>query len=150
MATYKIIGGDGKEYGPISTDQMKQWLQEARVNGNTQVRAEGTTDWKPLNSFPELGVAFSVPPPLAHAPPNYLVYSILCTICCCLPFGVVAIIYSAKVNDKFARGDYEGARKASEAARLWCWLAVIFGVLSNVGAAFIFPSIFKGLPMTHF
>ena len=147
---YRIIGGDGVEYGPISMEQLKQWLQEGRVNGLTQVRFDGTTEWKPLNSFPELAATYAVPPPLAHCPPNYMVYSVLCTLCCCLPFGVVAIVYSAKVNDKFSRGDYEGARKASEAARLWCWVAAIVGVFFHIGTGFLVPSIFKGLPGGRF
>jgi hypothetical protein len=51
---YKIIGGDGKEYGPITLEQMRQWLTEGRVNAQTQVQREGATDWQPLSAFPEL------------------------------------------------------------------------------------------------
>jgi hypothetical protein len=54
---YKIIGADQKEYGPISADQMRQWLAEGRVNGQTQVQAEGQADWRPLSSYPEFAVA---------------------------------------------------------------------------------------------
>ena len=53
--------------------------------------------------------------------PNYLVQSILVTLCCCLPFGIVAIVSAAKVNGLLASGDYEGAVKASEDAKKWCW-----------------------------
>lgn len=49
--------------------------------------------------------------------PNYLVQSILVTLFCCLPFGVVAIIYAAQVNSKLQVGDYEGAVKASNTAK---------------------------------
>jgi hypothetical protein len=52
---FKIIGADQKEYGPISEDQIRQWIAEGRVNGQTQVCAEGTQDWKPLSAFPEFG-----------------------------------------------------------------------------------------------
>ena len=38
---YKIIGADGKEYGPVSTEQLRQWLLEGRVNSHTQVQPEG-------------------------------------------------------------------------------------------------------------
>jgi uncharacterized membrane protein len=54
---YKIIGADQKEYGPISADQIRQWISEGRVNGQTQVCAEGSADWKPLEMFPEFGLA---------------------------------------------------------------------------------------------
>jgi hypothetical protein len=53
---YKIIGADQKEYGPVSLEQMRQWLAEGRVNGQTQVQAEGSADWKALAEFPEFGL----------------------------------------------------------------------------------------------
>ena len=64
---YKIIGADGKEYGPITVEQLKQWLAEGRVNAQTQVLAEGAADWKPLSEFPELTTA-AVPSPATTAP----------------------------------------------------------------------------------
>jgi len=62
-----------------------------------------------------------------EAPPqNYLVWAILTTILCCLPFGVVSIIYAAQVNSKWQAGDREGAINSSKNARIWAWVA--FGV----------------------
>ncbi|MBF2063188.1 MAG: CD225/dispanin family protein [Calothrix sp. C42_A2020_038] len=58
--------------------------------------------------------------------PTYLPQAILTTIFCCLPFGVVAIVYAAQVNTKLQLGDYEGAMQASKNAKLWCWVS--FGV----------------------
>jgi t-SNARE complex subunit (syntaxin) len=55
--------------------------------------------------------------------PNYLPQAILTTLFCCLPFGIVAIVYAAQVNTKLAAGDYEGAISSSKNARLWCWLS---------------------------
>ena len=52
-------------------------------------------------------------------PKNWLVESILVTILCCLPAGIVAIVYATQVNTKWNNGDYEGARKASKDAALW-------------------------------
>ncbi len=52
---YKIIGGDQKQYGPISADQIRQWISEGRANGQTLICAEGSEDWKPLSAFPEFG-----------------------------------------------------------------------------------------------
>lgn len=51
---YKIIGSDGKEYGPIDAQQIMRWLAEGRVNLQSMVLAEGATEWKPLGEFPEL------------------------------------------------------------------------------------------------
>ena len=50
---------------------------------------------------------------------NWLVESILVTILCCLPFGVVGIIYAAQVNTKLAAGDNDGAEKARKEAAKW-------------------------------
>jgi len=55
--------------------------------------------------------------------PNYLPQAILTTIFCCLPFGIVAIVYAAQVNSKLAAGDYEGALSASKSAKLWSWIS---------------------------
>lgn len=54
---YKIIGADGKEYGPITTEQLKQWVAEGRVNQQTKVLADGATEWKTLAEIPELAAA---------------------------------------------------------------------------------------------
>jgi hypothetical protein len=59
---YKFIGGDQKEYGPVSAEQIRQWVAEGRANGQTLVLAEGTTEWRPLASFPELAGATAAPP----------------------------------------------------------------------------------------
>lgn len=65
--------------------------------------------------------------------PNYLVWAILATLFCCLPGGIVAIVYAAQVDGKLASGDYHGAVAASNNAKLWSWISfgvpVVFGVL---------------------
>jgi len=69
---YKIIGADGKEYGPVSVEQLRQWLTEGRVNKQTRVLAEGRTDWRTLGELPELAAvlpaaAAAMPPALPMA-----------------------------------------------------------------------------------
>jgi hypothetical protein len=144
---YKIIGGDGKEYGPVDLDQIKQWLQDGRAGANTQVQTEGSSDWRTLRDVPELAALLAPAAPAAptgqsvgdeaaslaagsgmppQRVPNYLVQSILCTLCCCLPAGIAAIVYAAQVNSKQSAGDYQGALAASKNAKMWCWIS--FGV----------------------
>jgi len=53
MNTYKIIGADGREYGPISSEQLRQWIAQGRANAHTKVLSEGSTDWKLLSELPE-------------------------------------------------------------------------------------------------
>ena len=71
--------------------------------------------------------------------PNYLPQAILATLFCCLPFGIVAIVYAAQVNTKLQAGDYEGATTASDNAKKWCWIS--FGV----GIALILFYVIVGL-----
>ena len=64
--------------------------------------------------------------------PNYLVPSILVTVLCCLPPGIVAIVYSSRVNEKLRSGDILGAQAASKNAKLWCWIAAGIGILTTL------------------
>jgi hypothetical protein len=56
---YKIVGADGKEYGPVSLDQMRQWIAEGRVNAQTQVQQAGAPGWQPATELPELSALFA-------------------------------------------------------------------------------------------
>jgi len=59
---------------------------------------------------------------------NYLVWAILATIFCCLPLGIVAIVYSAQVNGRLEAGNYQKAVELSRKAKKWCWVSFIAGV----------------------
>jgi hypothetical protein len=50
---YRIIGVDEKEYGPATAEQIRRWLVEGRVNGQTRVQREGSTEWQHLEELPE-------------------------------------------------------------------------------------------------
>ncbi len=74
------------------------------------------------------------PPPMSmgqNQVPNYLVQSILVTLCCCMPLGIVAIIFSAQVNNALAIGNFAGAQEASRKAKMWCIIALACGLVSN-------------------
>lgn len=64
--------------------------------------------------------------------PNHLVGAILSTLFCCLPFGIVAIVYASGVNGKVAAGDIAGAQEASKKASTWINVSVICGVIAIV------------------
>ncbi|KXN98239.1 Interferon-induced transmembrane protein [Aequorivita aquimaris] len=85
--------------------------------------------------------------PMGPPPDNNLVWAILCTVLCCLPFGIVSIIKSTKVKELWAQGDTVGAQKAADEAKKWAiwgavaagivWvLYVIFFVVIGLGGAF--------------
>jgi hypothetical protein len=140
---FKIIGADRKPYGPVTADQVRQWIADGRADGQTLAQLEGTAEWKPLKDFSEFADLFppqATPPPLpgptqtssAPKPPtNYMLPAVLSTLCCCLPFGIPAIIFAARAQSKWASGDWAGAVALAEKARLWCWIAFVVGAISQ-------------------
>ncbi len=78
--------------------------------------------------------------------PNNLVWAILSTLLCCLPVGIVSIVYAAQVNGKLAAGDVAGAQESSDKAKKWAiwsaiaWLIMVvlyvlfFVVMGGIGA----------------
>ncbi len=111
---YKIIGADGKEYGPIPAEVLRQWIAEGRADARTRVLAEETTEWKTLAELPELSgllaAASTAALPGAAMPgaeepkTNALavsgmimgILSVTCAVCCYgLPFNVLGLIFSA-------------------------------------------------------
>lgn len=75
-----------------------------------------------------------------QAPPsNHLAMAIITTLICCLPAGIVSIVYASQVNSKFQAGDYEAALRASKNAKTWWLVALIVGLVGIIGyAIFIF------------
>jgi GYF domain 2 len=53
MATYTIIGGDQKQYGSVTADNIRQWIAEGRLSAQSLAQAQGDAEWKPLSAFPE-------------------------------------------------------------------------------------------------
>lgn len=58
-----------------------------------------------------------------------LVWAILATLFCCLPTGIVAIVYAAQVDGKLAVGDVVGAQRSSSNAAIWSWVSFGLGFL---------------------
>ncbi len=54
---YKIIGGDQREYGPVSADEIRRWINEGRLNGRSVAKATDAAEWQTLASFPEFAEA---------------------------------------------------------------------------------------------
>lgn len=68
---YLIIGADGQQYGPVSADQMRQWIGEGRINAQTMAAAQGESQWKPVGSFPEFAGLLSGAAGVGSAPNQY-------------------------------------------------------------------------------
>src|SRR5205809_3129702 len=70
---YRIIGADQKEYGPITQDQICQWIAEWGADASSRVQSQDSIEWKPLSEFPEFAAALAskaaaaTPPPIVNA-----------------------------------------------------------------------------------
>ncbi len=101
-------------------ENMKEGQFEAPVPGGTQPNPQaGFQPQEPTGQTPE------------KMPSTYLVWSVIMTILCCLPAGVVAIIFSCQVSSKFYAGDFAGAMQASERAQIWIIVSFVLGVMAN-------------------
>ena len=78
---------------------------------------------------------------IGNPPDNNLVWAILCTVMCCMPLGIVAIIKATKVNTLWAQGDQEGAYKAAADAKKYS----IWGAASIVIFIILYFVFFAGI-----
>lgn len=64
-----------------------------------------------------------------QTPKTWLVEAILATLFCCMPFGLVGIVYASKVSAYFESGNEAAAQMASAEAKKWTLITVGVGVL---------------------
>ncbi len=142
---------NGVRLGPMGLEE----LARLSLSPETPVWHPGLADWCAASTIPELRACMEanippVPPVPSYfsmqvpqtpyipvvprqqqpMPPTYLVWSILTMLFCCVPTGIVAIVYSSKVNSRFTSGDYEGAKKASDNAAIWILATVVLGLIA--------------------
>ena len=105
---YKIIGNDGKTYGPIAADKIREWIAQGRLDNRTAVLVDGATDWTFLGLLPEFAREFSGPPPViksatatvstrganSFATAGFICGLISLTCCCGCPFNILGLVFS--------------------------------------------------------
>ncbi|MBQ6167030.1 MAG: CD225/dispanin family protein [Muribaculaceae bacterium] len=79
----------------------------------------------PIGGQPQYGPV----QPSEPCPPTNMVWAVLATIFCCIPLGIVGIVYANKVSKCYLAGDIEGAKRASETGAWWCIAAITIGVI---------------------
>ena len=117
---------------------------------------EGSPDWQsqqPGWPGPQPGWQGQQPGwPAQREPDNYLVWAILSTVLCCLPLGIVSIVYSTKVSGLWSQGRYAEAQAASENAKKWAIISAIVQavvyVIAIVLYVFVFAVAISNLPST--
>lgn len=131
---------DGQRVGPI---KLSDFIA-LNMPGSTLVWYEGLESWLQANQAPVTAGMYgnigNVPPTTSFRtnivneerppkPDTYLVWAILTTVLCCLPFGIVSIIYACKVDSRYYAGDYDEAEEASQRARIWAIASAISGLV---------------------
>ena len=106
---YRIIGTDGKTYGPIGAEKIREWITQGRADSRTAVIVEGATDWTFLGLLPEFTRDLGGPPPVIvpprmTAPParstngfataGFVCGLISCIFCCACPFNLLGLAFS--------------------------------------------------------
>lgn len=148
---YKIRGGDGKEYGPVSADTLRAWVNQGRANGQTFVLAEGGTEWKILSVLPEFAGLFAPAAtpglsPVSPATPaktsGMAVASlVLGVLGCTSPVGLIlGFVALKKINASQGRLGGRGLALAGVIVS-GCMLAL--GVLAIIPAAMLLPALAK-------
>jgi len=65
-AMFMIIGGDGKEYGPATPDQIRTWIKAGRANLETKAKALGSEEWRRIGDFAEFAPPSDTPPVMSE------------------------------------------------------------------------------------
>jgi hypothetical protein len=105
---FKIIGADRKEYGPVTADQIRQWIRENRVNQQTMACREGSLDWVPLGKTSDFTLDFAgaqqpvVPSPTTGALPLHPLPATVSSAD--LILGAMAADKAFSIIDCFRRG----------------------------------------------
>jgi hypothetical protein len=150
---YKIVGGDQREYGPVTSDQIREWIASGRANGQTLASFEGSP-WKPLSTYPEFADALRTasPPPLPQAPGVYptvaqgytgtetnkmavagLVLSVLGL--CCSPLALIGLILSVVGLVQISQSP-----QTYSTTKVVPILGIVIGCLAVIGAIFVLSS----------
>ena len=115
---YKIKGTGGAEYGPVSTEELQQWVAQNRCTRESLVKVDGSGEWVPLATLPEFQDAFAAPPAPAPASaeggvstvipyknvPALIAYyvGVFCIICpplLCFPAIILGVIGLRRVKE---------------------------------------------------
>lgn len=139
-------GVDGTPHGPWAWKVMQQYVREGSIRSETLIWAPHLgSEWRRADTIEglfESQAAGSAPPPLpvarvAHVRKinNHLGFAIAMTVLCCLPTGIVAILYATSVEGLAAQGKIAAARRAANKAKTWAWISMPVGLV--LGLAYV-------------
>ncbi|BCJ35016.1 hypothetical protein Athai_25190 [Actinocatenispora thailandica] len=70
--------------------------------------------------------------PSGSTPGTWLGLSIASTVCCCTPFGIVGIVFSAMAMSARDRNDMDEMERQLSRARGWTIAAIVCGVVGGI------------------
>ena len=82
-------------------------------------------------------------------PDNNMLWAILSTVCCCLPFGIVSIVYASKVDGLYRAGLFDEAQRASDEAKKWAIISAATSVVINIIYFIIYACVGLGSLLTY-
>lgn len=117
---------NGRKEGPFKINELRgKDLKPSSFVWHRNLRE----DWVKAEEIPELKRMLNeIPPEIPKMPDTYLVWSILATIFCCLPFGIAGIVNAIKVSEAYEVGNYMEAEKYSQKAEQWSRIAAMSGI----------------------
>lgn len=105
------------------------------INCGKSLTSNTPHSYTPPPPPPRANTGYAPPQPSSgESIPNYLWQAVVVTLCCCMPLGIVGIVFSAQVNSKLALGDFTGAREASAKAKLFTMIGFGTGLVAVVVA----------------
>jgi hypothetical protein len=138
---YKIIGADQKEYGPVSAEHVRQWIQEGRLNGASKIQPEGGAIWMLVRDVPEFAALLPPPPPpiAIHAAPapaatnpmaQWALGLGIFSFACCQILSPVAIVLGAIALSQIRQNPAQPGRGAAIAGIVLGSLALLLSLIA--------------------
>lgn len=132
-ATGESSGQQAYEYGQSYSNPNENVQNDANQNGGYSY-GQPNGQYNGGNQFGGNQYGGGQPQKQISGTP-YLIFSILVTLCCCIPLGIVSIVYASKINSLQKMGDYEGAKTAAKKAKIFMIVGAIGGLIGSVGLA---------------
>jgi len=150
MANWYLQKGD-QRIGPVPLETLQGMAASGQIAPSDLVWTDGMPAWQPAGSQIWFQAVPPPPPPppfsspsiqpsaplfasqqsYASEPPSLLGWSIAVLLCCCIPGGIVGIVYANKAKSEWARGNYVEAQAAYNTGKNWLIGSAIFGVIAN-------------------